>query len=331
MAFPEQRLSCQTNLTTLGYRRANRRIKPIMTRGTDAFIDLVETVLVLAPEGDDRFRAAHPAASIGRVYGGQLAAQGLRAAAHTTDPAREVHSLHVDFLRLGEPGESLVYLVQRLRDSSSFSTRAVAAWQGDRLLASLTASFQVPRPGLEHGIKPTSSGILPHPESLPRREEQIAAALGEVPVVARVPWPIDLRYVDHEPWRDTPSEEPSRIWLRGDGALTDDPVLHACVFAYASDLTMFEPVIARHAGPPHHVSWERVSRGEIRGATLDHTIWFHRPFRADEWLLHERDSAIAHGSRGLATGRYFTADGGLVASVAQEVALMIDPQPGATT
>ena len=301
------------------------RVAPAATQGTPVFADLVDSVLVLEPQGDGTFLGRSPAETFGRVYGGQVVGQGMRAAAHTTSPSREVHSVHTAFLRLGDPAEPVCYHVERLRDSQTFSTCAVTARQGERLLATLTVSFQEPRNGLEHAQRPEWPAPA-DPESLPRRREQIARALRDVPEVARVPWPVDLRYVDREPWAETPGAvSPDRVWMRGEGALGDDPVLHACVFGYASDLTMFEPVIARHGAGPHGATWERVSRGEVRGATLDHTVWFHRPFRADEWLLQERGSAVAHGARGLATARCFTADGVLVATVAQEVALLVDP------
>ena len=228
------------------------------------------------------------------------------------------------------PRETVAYAVQRLRDSSQFSTRLVIASQGDRPIATSTVSFQVPRDGFEHAVMPVASGTLPSPPSLPTRSARLAAVFGDdVPANARVPWPIDIRYIDHEPWEAAPKEPAAvaanRLWLRGDGPLGDDPLTHAGVLAYASDLTMFEPVIAPHGGPPYFLKWERLQRGLVRGASLDHSVWFHRPFRADEWLLHEQDSPVAHGSRGLTTGRFFTADGVLVASVAQEVVILADP------
>jgi acyl-CoA thioesterase II len=303
----------------------------ISAAGT-AFSALVNEVLVVEPCGLDRFVGTRPAESFDRVYGGEVAAQGLQAAAGTVDPVRRVHSLHVSFLGIGDPTQPVVYAVQRLRDSSQFSTRLVISTQRERPIATSMVSFQVPRQGFEHTVTPVAFGNLPSPESLPTRGAGIAAAFGDdLPANARIPWPIDIRYIDHEPWSrasTAPTAPPAsnRLWLRGDGALGDDPLAHAGVLAYASDLTMFEPVIAPHGGAPYFLTWGKVQRGMVRGASLDHALWFHRPFRADEWLLHEQDSPVAHGSRGLTTGRFFTANGQLVASVAQEIVILVDPE-----
>jgi acyl-CoA thioesterase-2 len=291
-----------------------------------AFDDLVENVLALRPLGADCFVGPHPSHSLGRVYGGQLAAQGLRAAATTVEPARRAHSLHVSYLGIGDPGVELRYEVRVLRESRQFSTRLVIASQQDTPVASILASFQAERVGLEHSVG--QGGPCPPPESLPKREELLRARFGDhVPPTAAVPWPIDTRYVDHEPWAtpdpDTQAALTNRVWMRAEGVLADDPLLHACVFAYASDLPMFEPVVYPHDRPPYELKWEQLARGEIRGATLDHTIWLHRAFRVDEWLLQDQVSPIAHGGRGFSTSRFFTADGVLVASAAQEVAILV--------
>jgi acyl-CoA thioesterase-2 len=298
-----------------------------MTRTrSDVFDVLVERVLTVEACGDDRFLGTHPADSLGRVYGGEIAAQGLRAAAETVDRGLEPNSLHVSFLGIGDVAAPMLYAVRRLRDSRLFSTRLVTASQDERLVAIITVSMQRPRPGLEH--QAMHAAPAPSPEGLSTRSELAAATFGaDVPPSAAVPWPIDMRYADHAPWdTSTPGAGAhlSRLWVRGDGELGSDPVLHACVLTYASDLTMFEPVVAPHNPPDGPSMWERLSRGELHGATLDHSIWFHRPFRADDWLLHERESPTASGSRGFASGRFFTADGVLVASVAQEIAVLVD-------
>jgi acyl-CoA thioesterase II len=295
-----------------------------------AFSALVNEVLVVEACGVDRFVGTRPAESFDRVYGGEVAAQALHAAAGTVDPGRQVNSLHVSFLGIGDPTQDVVYAVQRLRDSSQFSTRLVIGAQGDRPIATGLVSFQLPRKGFEHAATPAAFGSLPDPDSLLTRSARLAAVFGDdLPANARIPWPIDIRYIDHEPWSTAAEARAplasNRLWLRGDGTLGDDPLAHAGVLAYASDLTMFEPVIAPHGGPPYLLTWAKLQSGTVRGASLDHSVWFHRPFRADEWLLHEQDSPVAHGSRGLTTGRFFTADGVLVASVAQEVVILVDP------
>ncbi|MCU1659627.1 MAG: acyl-CoA thioesterase [Pseudonocardiales bacterium] len=292
------------------------------------FGTLITKLIPVEPCGEGRFQGGRPVDSFSRVYGGEIAAQGLNAAGHTVSADRQVHSLHVSYLRGGAPKHPIVYAVESLRDSPEFSTRLVTASQNDRLIATMTASFQVPRPGLEHGLTAASDALVVAPESLTTRQERILARFGEdAPEGAAMPWPIDIRYIDHDPWLRPalPTGVPAnRMWLRGDGRLSDDPLMHACVLAYASDLTMFEPVIYPHSGPPYYLTWEKVHHGGVRGASLDHSIWFHRPFRADEWLLHEQDSPVAHGARGLATGRFFAADGVLVASVAQEIVMFVD-------
>jgi len=303
-------------------------------QASSAFDVLVRDVLPVLSTGDDTFTGARPAASFDRIYGGETAAQGLRAAALTVEPGKLPHSLHVTYLRIGDPRRPVEYTVERLRDSRTFSTRWVKARQDERIVATMTASFQPEQRGFEHAVAPRSPiDSLAVPESLPRRETLLAQAFPvDPPQTARVPWPIDIRYLDRLPWAaavgNGDARPMNRMWMRADGPLGDDPLDHLTVLAYASDLSMFEPVLYPHGGSPWALSWERVSRGDIRGASLDHTIWFHRPFRADEWLLHEQESTSAFGTRGLTTGRYYTADGRLVASVAQELALLVDPPSG---
>jgi acyl-CoA thioesterase II len=297
-----------------------------VTRTGGVFDVLVNQVLPVEPSGPDRFVGSHPSESLGRVYGGQLAAQGLRAAAATVDGGRQVHSLHVSYLGLGDPAQPLIYDVQRLRDSRLYGTRLVHATQGDRAITTMIASFQAPRPGVEHGVD-AAPGPRPDPASLPTRAELAVAEFGTgAPVTVTVPWPIDIRYIDHPPWGGSSGDRAdNRMWMRADGELGDDPLEHASVLTYASDLTMYEAVAYPHGRPGEPSLWERLSRGDRRGATLDHSIWIHRPFRADEWLLHEQDSPVAHDSRGLCRGRFFDTAGHLVASVAQEVAFLAEP------
>jgi acyl-CoA thioesterase-2 len=300
------------------------RPSPTGTAG-EVFDAVISEVLRVEALGGDRFVSRRPQRSLGRVYGGEVAAQGLCAAAATVDGGRAPHSLHVSYLGLGDPDEPLEYEVRRLRDSRLYATRWVTASQGTRLIATLTASFQAARPGLRHQLAAPDVGALPPPESLPTRAELVTEAFGaDAPAAAAGPWPIDIRYLDHAPWArpSGPDRAPAnRLWLRCAGSVPADELSHAAVLTYASDLTMFEPVAFPHNTEAEPV-WEQLSRGEMRGATLEHTIWFHRPVRVDEWLLHEQESPIADDSRGLATGRFYTGAGELVASVAQEVAIL---------
>ncbi|MEW6476291.1 MAG: acyl-CoA thioesterase II [Actinomycetota bacterium] len=245
-----------------------------------------------------------------RVFGGQVAGQALVAASRTVECAgdhRNVHSLHAYFLRPGDPSVPIVYEVDRIRDGKSFTTRRVVAIQHGEAIFNLQASFHVEETGLDHQV---SMPEAPPPESLPRADEL------EPPVPGRL-WtrqPVDMRYVDGPPWdrRPSPAGAAARqlVWIRADGTLPDDPVLHTCVVAYASDYTLLGASLI-----PHGVSY---FRDDIMMASLDHAMWFHRPFRADEWLLYSQTSPSASGGRGLAYGGIFRTDGALAVSVVQE-------------
>jgi acyl-CoA thioesterase-2 len=322
MTAPHVRMGRQPPESTHG--------EPALSSSAEGVLgELVHGTLALQAEGGDIFVGSRHNDSFDRIYGGELAAQALCAASFTVRDGYAAHSEHVSFLRTGDPTRDVRYTVQRLRDSSLYSTRAVTAAQGDRLLATMTISFQGDRDGLEHAQLP-APGRRPDPISLMSRTSRLATVYGgDLPMSAPACWPIDIRYIDHDPWDRAGEGAPfNRMWLRADGTLPDDPGLHRCVLAYASDLTMFEPIIAPHGGDPYLVTWDRVASGGIRGATLDHTVWFHRPFRADEWLLHEQESPVAHGSRGLTIGRFFTTEGLLVATAVQEAALLVNRDDG---
>jgi acyl-CoA thioesterase-2 len=238
-----------------------------------------------------------------RVFGGQVAGQALVAAGRTVE-GRPVHSLHAYFLRPGDPSIPIVYEVDRIRDGKSFTTRRVVAIQHGEAIFNLQASFHVDETGFEHRYPMPEA---PDPETLP------SAAELEPPVPGRL-WakqPIDMRYVDGPPW-DRPIEPTGRqlVWIRADGTLPDDPVLHTCVVAYASDYTLLGSALVPHGRSYFH--------DDLMMASLDHAMWFHRPFRADEWLLYSQASPAASGGRGLAMGGIFRRDGALVVSVVQE-------------
>lgn len=257
------------------------------------------------------FRGVSPPELPTRVFGGQVAGQALVAAGRTVPAEREVHSLHAYFIRAGDPKIPIVYQVERIRDGRSFTTRRVLAIQHGQAIFALSASFQLPQQGLEHA-EPMPAGI-PAPESLPDIGQLVEKAGTDATLWARAPRPIDLRYVNGPGWparRTALSDGPIQVWMRADGMLPDDKLLHVCVLTYASDLTLLNSVIARH---DIDVPDERIQR-----ASLDHAMWFHRPFRADEWLLYECYSPTASGSRGLAQGRFFSRDGRLVATAVQE-------------
>jgi acyl-CoA thioesterase-2 len=259
------------------------------------------------------FRGVSPAHSPVRVFGGQVAGQALVAAGRTVPDERRVHSLHAYFIRGGDPSVPIVYEVDRIRDGRSFTTRRVVAIQHGKAIFSLSASFQKDEPGIEHAE--TMPEGVPAPETLPTLMER---AEGYAIGAHSRPRPIDLRYVNEPPWvtRET-GELPARnqVWMRADGKLPDQQLLHVCVLTYASDMTLLDSVLARHG-----VYWDT---DKVLGASLDHALWFHRPFRADEWFLYDSVSPTASGARGLATGRFFAEDGTLVATVVQEGLLRV--------
>jgi acyl-CoA thioesterase-2 len=252
------------------------------------------------------FRGISPPHSPTRVFGGQVAGQALVAAGRTVEPERAVHSLHSYFLRPGDPRVPIVFDVERVRDGRSFTTRRVRAVQHGEVIFTLGASFQLPQRGVEHA-EPPPTGV-PAPEDLPDLGEWLR---GERTFLSGVPRPLDLRFVEAPLWtsrRGPATDQPQRVWMRADGTLPHDPMLHVCLLTYASDLTLLASVLA-----PHPLSMSQVAM-----ASLDHAMWFHHPFRADEWLLYECRSPSASGSRGLATGRFFTRDGRLVVTAVQE-------------
>jgi acyl-CoA thioesterase II len=268
-------------------------------------------VLDLRPcpdEGQDVFLGDSQPQATGRVFGGQVLAQSLLAAVRTVDPDRVAHSLHGYFLRAGNSAEPITFAVERLRDGRSFSARRVHALQFGRPILSMIASFQVPVAGLEHA-EPMPD--VPPPDALP----SLADRLGHVADPRLRFWqrqrPIDLRHVQPPVHVEAPERgREQAVWMRAYGTLPDDDTLHAAVLAYASDYTLLEPVLRQHG-----VTW---SRPGLRVASLDHAMWWHRRARADEWLLYVQASPSASGARGLSLGRMYTADGVLVATVAQE-------------
>lgn len=278
-------------------------------------LDRLVALLDLERIEDDIFRGVSPAESPVRVFGGQVAGQALIAAGRTVPDERKVHSLHAYFIRPGDPSVPIVYEVDRIRDGHSFTTRRVIAIQRGKAIFSLSASFQRAESGMDHA---DAMPNVPDPEELPSFAERVAGVQDVIKGFAVVPRPIDVRYITDPPWitrQNGPHEARSQAWMRADGKLPDDDLLHVCVVAYASDLTLLDAVLARHG-----VYW---GMDKVLGASLDHAMWFHRPFRADEWFLYDCASPSASGARGLATGRIFTRDGTLVATVVQEGLLRV--------
>ncbi|MBW0118451.1 acyl-CoA thioesterase II [Pseudonocardia sp. KRD-169] len=278
-----------------------------MPRG-QAVLDALVELLDLETLETNLFRGVSPPQSPTRVFGGQVAAQALVAAGRTVPDDREVHSLHAYFIRPGDPRVPIVYEAERVRDGRSFTTRRVLAIQHGEAIFSLSASFQLPQEGLEHSTPAPVD--VPAPLTLPDLGQRVVEGRG-AGWMSQIPRPLDMRFVDDPVWSDqrvSASEEPNRVWMRADGRLPDDRLLHVCLLTYASDLTLLGSVLARHDRPEQPAQM----------ASLDHAMWFHRPFRADEWLLYTTFSPAASGARGLATGRFTTEDGTLIATTVQE-------------
>ena len=274
-----------------------------------AFDDLV-ALLDLEPIEVNVFRGRSPDDKRQRVFGGQVAGQALVAAGRTVDPGRPVHSLHAYFLRPGDPSVPILYEVDRIRDGRSFTTRRVVAIQHGQAIFNLAASFHVAEEGFDHQLPMPEA---PPPEGLPTFAERLAPVRELVGEWYTRPQPIDLRHVGAPPHASgggDPRPPCQQVWFRADGTLPDDPLLHACVVTFASDMTLLDSILLAHG-----TSW--LDPG-LMGASLDHAMWFHRPFRADEWLLYDQESASASGARGLGQGRIYRRDGVHAVSVVQE-------------
>jgi acyl-CoA thioesterase II len=271
--------------------------------------DLVE-LLDLEPIEVNIFRGVSPQENRQRVFGGQVAGQALVAAARTVDDSiRMVHSLHAYFLRPGDPTIPILYEVDRIRDGKSFTTRRVVAIQHGQAIFNLQASFHVPEAGLSHQIPMPAD--VPDPASIPDFKTRMAPYKDKIGDWYDRPRPIDVRYVTPGPLeRQGLTSVSQQVWLRADGELPEDPVLHACIVTYASDMTLLDTTVL-----PHGLSWD--SPG-VQMASLDHAMWFHRPFRADGWLLYDQTTPSTSNARGLAAGSIYTQDGDLVVSVVQE-------------
>ncbi len=273
-----------------------------------ALDDLVQLLDLEAIEVN-LFRGTSPDENRQRVFGGQVAGQALVAAARTVEPDRHVHSLHAYFLRPGDPLVPILYEVDRIRDGRSFTTRRVVAIQHGRAIFNLQASFHTTEPGLQHQTE--VPGDVPAPESLPDFKTLMEPYKDRIGDWYDRPRPIDLRYIDRPPMNrvGNPSDQ-QRVWIRADGTLPDDPVLHACIVTYASDMTLLDTTLL-----PFGLEWPHA---QIQMASLDHAMWFHRPFRADGWLLYSQRALSSSSARGLAGGSIFTQDGHLAINVVQE-------------
>jgi acyl-CoA thioesterase-2 len=279
---------------------------------SEGAVERLLAILDLEPLEDNLFRGRSPQQSWQRVFGGQTLGQALVAAVRTVPPERVAHSLHAYFLQPGDLTRPIIYGVERVRDGGSFTTRRVTATQHGRAMFVMSVSFHKHEEGLEHQ---STMPDVPAPEELPSEHDLKAQMIAELPEVMRKYWeqerPIELRPLDVSRYfsrEKRPAEQ--MIWMRASGTLPDSFPLHQCVLAYASDFSLLDTALIAHG--------KLMFDKDIQLASLDHALWFHRPFRADDWLLYVQDSPSSHGARGFCRGSIFTRAGVLVASVAQE-------------
>jgi acyl-CoA thioesterase II len=270
-------------------------------------------VLDLKPLGEDRFEGSRRRDGIGRVFGGQVIAQALMAAQATAAEDRPAHSLHAYFLRGGNEDLSIEYRVERGFDGGSFANRRVIALQEERQILACSVSFQRREDGPHH--QAVDMPEVPPPEDLEPEgvvlERYRAEIEAHAPRIVLRPRPIEVRATNPTGLLDRePSPPTQRVWFRARAPLPDDPQVHRAMIAYFSDMRLMATCLL-----PHGLAF---ARGDVRGASLDHAIWFHDDARADEWLLYAMDSPWSGHARGLNFGRIFTRDGRLVASTAQE-------------
>jgi acyl-CoA thioesterase-2 len=269
-------------------------------------------ILDLEPLERNLFRGRSPQVGWQRVFGGLVISQALVAATRTVED-RAPHSLHGYFLLPGDPSVPIIYEVDRIRDGRSFTTRRVVAIQHGAAIFAMSASFHVAEDGYDHAF---SMPEVPQPEDLPSEKEIAARFIDKLPDNIRRYFererPIELRPVNLGRFLGAggPVDACQHVWIRATGPLPDDPAIHSCVLAYASDMTLLDTALV-----PHGTS---VFSPDIQPASLDHAMWLHRPFRADEWMLYVQDSPSAQGARGLTRGTIYDRQGTLVASVAQE-------------
>ena len=277
--------------------------------------DLLE-LLDLEPIEFNIYRGLNRDIGSGRVFGGQVMAQALVAAQRTLEEERVAHSMHGYFILPGDLDAPIVYFVDRLRDGKSFTTRRVTAIQHGRAVFNMSASFHRAEQGIAHQI---DMPAVPPPESLPSELERIRENAHRIPAPMRSiltqDRPIDFRLVDSDPFDSTPRAPHRSMWLRAVGAMPDATLDHQAVLAYASDYGLLATAVQ-----PHGLT---IRSPTLQAASLDHTIWFHRDFRIDDWLLYVMDSPAAFGARGFTRGSVFTQEGVLVASTAQEGLLRV--------
>jgi acyl-CoA thioesterase-2 len=280
----------------------------------------IVNLLDLEQIDENIFRGYSPQKGLRQVYGGQAVAQALIATQRTAPADRLAHSLHAYFILPGDPRIPIIFQVERVRDGRSFTTRRCAAIQHSRVIFSLEASFQIHEEGFDHAA---AMPKVPFPDSLPDANalaERFSSFLPEAALeYVKGAHPIDIRVVDPQACLSRREGGPARqyIWFRALRHMPDDPAIHQAVLAYLSDMTLLNTALIPHG--------RLIFDTDLQVASLDHALWFHRPFRVDEWILYAQDSPSASGGRGLTYGHLFTIDGRLAASVAQEGLIRLRP------
>jgi acyl-CoA thioesterase-2 len=267
-------------------------------------------ILDLSQIGDDIFVGSHPSRNPVRTFGGQMMAQSFVAASRTVPEKLRPSAISVHFIAGGDPEKDLEFHVMRLRDERRFANRRVDVMQDGELLTMAMISYMNGGRGLEHGIEPPD---LTDPEFLPTVDDLLRGYEEVVPHFVNALRPIDWRYTNDPTWvmRDKGEKLAyNRVWMKAEGTMPDDPVLHTAALVYSSDTTVLDSIISTHG-----LSW---GFDRIFAVTMNHSVWFHRPVRFDEWMLYSTSSPVAADSRGLGTGHFFDRSGQLLATVVQE-------------
>ncbi|KAA8969753.1 acyl-CoA thioesterase II [Mycobacterium sp.] len=267
-------------------------------------------VLDLGRLGEDIFIGSHPSKNPTRTFGGQVMAQAFVAASRTQRHDLPPNALSVHFINGGNPAKDIEFRVARLRDERRFANRRVDAMQGDTLLATAMVSHLSGGQGLEHNV---AAPPVADPDGLPKLDALLRGYEKTVPQFLNAPWPIEWRYTNDPAWvmRDKGDRLAyNRVWVKADGVIPDDPVLHAATLVYSSDTTVLDSIITTHG-----LSW---GFDRIFALTVNHTMWFHRPVNLNDWVLYATSSPVAADSRGLGSGHFFDRGGQLVATVVQE-------------
>ena len=275
-------------------------------------------VLDLRATADDVFVGSHPSKTPLRTFGGQLMAQSLVAASRTVAGHLPPGALSVHFIHGGDPNRDIEFRVHRLRDERRFANRRVDAMQGDTVIATSMVSYLSGGRGIEHSVEAPE---VPDPETLPRLRELLRGYEDVVPGFVKAPHPIEWRYTNDPAWvmREKGQQlAHNRVWVKAGGVLPDDPVLHTAMLVYSSDTTVLDSIITTHG-----LSW---GYDRIFAASANHTLWFHRPVRFDDWVLYATSSPVAADSRGLGTGHFFDRSGQLLVTVTQEGVLKYFPK-----